>query len=523
MRYFATPNLERREAEIIPQQFGKVYAPAGPVSIGASSILERKGTDFVILRGELLAIHPDSGAWAFLTPEEAKLLSMIDRTPYGQLDGSWPGLEPFIASLWRRGLISINGYRAVDEAMFEDSPNFHEGHLIELLLTEKCNLACGYCLAGANPNMPTMTPEIARRTVDLAFGMSEARVLGFEFSGGEPFLKFGLMRQLVAYIQSHPLRNGRRVFLSVQSNGTLLTAERVQWLKDNQVSIGISLDGQPWSQNVSRPMLNGTQSFQQLLRGIDLLQRAQVPFGALVVLNRSNVGSVHELIDFCLDNDITSFKLNPVSFLGTAQQNWDNVGLTQEEVVEYFIQLIALIGNRGYPLMEANVYTMLQFLTSKQRTTRCLRSHCGAGDTFQAISAAGDIYPCGRSTQTPALKLGNVLDVALASLSAPARHNPYIEEIRSRRPSNLEGCPDCEYRQFCQAGCSAQAFEKYGTVRHHTPECHFFKTLYPHLMYELSFSPAMFKVFERIGYFGKDGVLIHDEYGSATRTSVAVA
>jgi radical SAM protein with 4Fe4S-binding SPASM domain len=269
-------------------------------------------------------------------------------------------------------------------------------------------------------------------------------------------------------------------------------------------------------------MLNGGQSFQQLLRGIDLLQRADVPFGALVVLNRSNVGSVHELIDFCLDNDIRSFKLNPVSFLGTAQQNWNNVGLTQEEIVAYFIQLIALIGDRGYPLMEANVRTMLQFLTSKQRTTRCLRTHCGAGDTFQAISAAGDIYPCGRSTQTPALKLGNVLDVALNSLSAPARHNPYIEEIRNRRPTNLDECTICEYRQFCQAGCSAQAFEKYGTVRHRTPECHFFKSLYPHLMYELSFRREMFKVFERNGYLGREGVLIHDEFGIAAHSSARV-
>src|SRR5271156_1604306 len=100
MRYFATPNLERREAELIPQQFGKVYAPAGPVTFGANSILERKGTDLVSLRGEVLAIHPDSGGWAFLTSEEAKLLSTIDRTPYGRLDGAWPGLEPFVASLW---------------------------------------------------------------------------------------------------------------------------------------------------------------------------------------------------------------------------------------------------------------------------------------------------------------------------------------------------------------------------------------------------------------------------------------
>src|SRR5262249_36996579 len=162
---------------------------------------------------------------------------------------------------------------------------------------------------------PSMTSVVARRAVDLAFQMNEARAIGFEFSGGEPFLKFEMMRDLVEYINTHPRRNERKVYISVQTNCTLLTTERVLWLKQNNIQVGISLDGVPESQNQSRPQLNGKESFSKLLVGIDLLQRMNVPFGALVVLNRSNVGSVERLTDFLLDNSIYSFKLNPVVYL----------------------------------------------------------------------------------------------------------------------------------------------------------------------------------------------------------------
>jgi radical SAM protein with 4Fe4S-binding SPASM domain len=527
MRYFADRDREKREAALIPHSFGKTYEPFAEVELTATSVIDNTGASRVSLDGETLVIEPDLGGWAFLTPGELGLFSRFSHAPLDALlvgDPAGAGRLPaFIAHLYRRGLVSIDGKRAIDPTIFRDSANFQETHLVEILLTEKCNLACGYCLAGANPHMPAMSSETARRVVDLAFGMEEAGGIGFEFSGGEPFIKFPLMRDLVDYIRGHPKRGKRPVYFTVQTNGTLLNDERVRWLRDNQVQVGVSLDGKPDSQNTSRPQVNGGESFSRLIGGIDLLQRYKIPFGALVVLNRSNVGSVHDLVDFLLDNGIGAFKLNPVAFLGTARENWDGFGLGPQEVLSYFITLIDLVAKKGHPLIEANVRTMLDFIVSKQRKTRCMRTHCGAGDTFQAISAAGDIYPCGRSTQTPAFKLGNVMEPGFSSLSEPARANPYTSQIRERRPAQLEGCVVCEYRQFCQAGCSAQAFERYGTVRHRTPECEFYKTLYPHLMRMLSFDVHSFKNFCRTGYFGNGATLFNDDYSAVGNASVAGA
>jgi uncharacterized protein len=506
MRYLSVPEREAFESRALPLEFGKRYEPLGSVGLRPDVRLTRPGVEIVELDGEDLAIAPETASWAFLNSPELRSFQRLDGATPGELEDSWPrsrkALYAFLARLFRRGLIAIDGRDCVDPTIFRDSPNVREGHLVELLVTERCNLGCTYCLAGTHARMPRMTPDVARKTVDLAFAMREAPAISFEFSGGEPFLEFPLMRELVEYIHTHPDRRGRRAYLNVQTNCTLLDEERVEWLRENEVRVGVSLDGDPESHNVSRPSLGGGESFSRLVEGLDLLQRHGVPFGALVVLNRSNVGSAQRLADFLLENGIYSFKLNPVAYLGTARGNWDHVGLAQEEVVAYFQELVELVAVDGYPLLEDNLRTMCGYLVSKQRGTRCLRTHCGAGDTFQAIAASGDVYPCGRATQSPGLRLGNVLEDGMTSLSAPARFSRVIAEIRERRPSGLDGCPTCHYRQMCQAGCSAQAFERYGTVRHRTPECHFYKTMYPYLMRRLTFDTEAVATFSALGYFG---------------------
>jgi radical SAM protein with 4Fe4S-binding SPASM domain len=517
MKYFCRPSREAAEASYIPPAFGKTYEPFGTVSIGPDSVIGTDGVDLVELGGEWLAIHPETASWAFLSRGELDAFSRLNRVRFGDVERLWPSsaalpMHAFAAHLYRRGLVTIDGCTAVDEGMFAESGNYNEGHLVELLLTERCNLACPYCLAGASKSMPSMDWEIARKSVDLAFAMREADTLAFEFAGGEPFLQFPLMKRLASYIHQHPERHGRTVFLSIQTNATLLTAERVEWLKENDIRVGISVDGDPDSQNGGRPQVNGRESFSLLMRGIELLKQHEVPFGALVVLNRHNAHSPDRLIEFLLANRIHGFRLNPVAYIGDARKNWLDVGLTQEEIVGYFKALMSAIATRGHMLLEDNIRSMCDFLTSKQRRTRCMRSACGAGDTFQAVAANGDIYPCGRATQSPGLKLGNINDPAVGSLSAPARHHPQIVQIRGRRPENLEGCPTCSYRQLCQAGCSAQAFERYGTVRHRTPECTFYKTLYPHLMRWLSFDGPAFDHLNASSYFGFEGQRIDFDF-----------
>lgn len=529
MHYFSRPSREAAEGIFLAQNFGKHYEPFGYLALGRDVRLDTAGVELLEVEGKSLAIHAESASWAFLSEAESNIYRTLHGKPFGWLLDRWPydaAAQPidFIAHLYRRGLVALNGQSAVDHRMFADGPNYDEGHLVELLITEKCNLACPYCLAGANQSMPGMDRDIGRRTIDLAFSMNETDTLAFEFAGGEPFLKYPLMRELVEYIQQHPQRRDRRLFLSIQTNATLLDEDRVQWVKDNDIRLGISVDGGMQAQNLSRPQVNGKESFSKLMLGVELLHKFQVSFGALVVLNRANIGSAPALAGFLMDAGIHGFRLNPVAYLGDARKNWEQVGISQEQIVGFFHELMAHIVDRRLLLLEDNVRSMLDFLTSKQRRTRCMRSKCGAGDSFQAVAANGDIYPCGRATQSPGLKLGNIFDPDIASLSSPAKRHPVIAQLRSRVPSDFNECLVCPYRQLCQSGCAAQAWEKYGTVRHRTPECTFYKTMYPYLMRWLSFDEAAFAHLDSCAYFNHEGLRFEREFvGTQVSTAFAEA
>jgi MoaA/NifB/PqqE/SkfB family radical SAM enzyme len=76
---------------------------------------------------------------------------------------------------------------------------------VGLLLTERCDAACRHCWFTSSPDRETsMTLEQAKRYVDEAAANGARWV---SFTGGEPFLVYGLLRGLTAYASSRGLLN----------------------------------------------------------------------------------------------------------------------------------------------------------------------------------------------------------------------------------------------------------------------------------------------------------------------------
>jgi uncharacterized protein len=65
---------------------------------------------------------------------------------------------------------------------------------------------------------------------------------------------------------------------SLQTNGTLLTAEWCDFLKKNNFMVGISLDGPKEIRNRYRRDRKGNGSFGQFMGGLGLLQKHKVQY-----------------------------------------------------------------------------------------------------------------------------------------------------------------------------------------------------------------------------------------------------
>lgn len=118
---------------------------------------------------------------------------------------------------------------------------------ITLQVTQQCNLRCKYCTySGSYHNRihadKNMSKELAFKGVDYIVeqaAMSPSIFIGFY--GGEPLLRFDLIRDVVEYTKQKI--GGKVLKFHMTTNGTLLTEDIIRFLVDNDFKLMISLDG----------------------------------------------------------------------------------------------------------------------------------------------------------------------------------------------------------------------------------------------------------------------------------------
>jgi uncharacterized protein len=128
---------------------------------------------------------------------------------------------------------------------------------IDLDVTDGCNLGCPYCFKNLDkPN--SMTLETAKTAFEwLLLASKGAPQVHVNFMGGEPTLRFAMMKDFVAWARPRAKAAGKSVYFSFTSNMTLWADEIRQWVDQNGIGVLMSIDGTPDVQDMSRPGKGG--------------------------------------------------------------------------------------------------------------------------------------------------------------------------------------------------------------------------------------------------------------------------
>ena len=100
-----------------------------------------------------------------------------------------------------------------------------------------------------------MSFETAKMIVDKEMKMNDGYTsVIFELFGGEPFLAFKVVKQIVEYLEETYSDGERKFFCYLTTNGTLVKAEQKEWLLKHQktVGCGLSLDGPQKLHDINR-------------------------------------------------------------------------------------------------------------------------------------------------------------------------------------------------------------------------------------------------------------------------------
>ena len=333
-----------------------------------------------------------------------------------------------------------------------------------LMLTYSCNLACRYCYedreegcvppADGKPAPREMSRESIRENVRFLLDQSgENRKVSIVLFGGEPLLRFPLLRAAVGDARAMASARGKEVSFSLTTNGTLVTREIAGFLRESGVSVCVSIDGPREVHDVNRPYASGRGSYDDVERGIEYLMenRSGVPLAARVTLGRGAV-DVRKTFDH-----LRGLGFDEVGFAPASAAEGSDAALPGEEldlVLDGFRDLAAGyaadVRERRMPAFG----NMTQILAMIHRGDP-MPYPCGAGIGMLAAEPSGAFYPCHRLCG-----VGDPMGDPTRGIAPDARAR--FLDGAARRCESV--CDACWAKNFCAGGCYHDAYVRQGDL-----------------------------------------------------------
>ncbi len=321
------------------------------------------------------------------------------------------------------------------ESIFKPSSVGPRAHWITLFLTTRCNLACDYCY-NEGIEQKDLSFEKAKKIVDWFLEQSFEEEKGISFFGGEPLLKFDLMKKIVAYAKSRD----PEIKFSITTNGTLISEEHVQFFNKNFKYFVLSLDGPREVHDTHRKFKDGSGSFDSI--DFAVLKKIKGLAIAAVVTPKT----VHRLYDTLMFQRKLKeeYDLLDYGFRFAYELDWK-----EEDIEEYRSQLKALadyyVENYKKQGPKFSLPNFDEFLGAIAVGENMPKYYCDAGRAKFAVSPTGELYSCHRFYSGRLHCLGNVLkSVDIAPLE---KNNYFITEFEGK-------CVNCKAKCLCSR-CAA--------------------------------------------------------------------
>jgi uncharacterized protein len=332
--------------------------------------------------------------------------------------------------------------------------------------------------AAANPMADDLLEDFIRQYIT----GQDVDSIEFTWHGGEPTLLGLDFYRKVAKLQKKHAK-GKHIQNDLQTNGLLLNDEWCEFLKENSFLIGLSIDGPKHLHDRFRVTRSGAATFDQVYQAARLLQKHELRFNTLTVINAVNARYPKEVYEF-LTKDLGSRFLQwlpcvePKDFRMVAPGWWDSNLMpvmgsaaarpgNPDSVVtdwtvdpddwgEFLCQTFDLWFTNDLGKVFVNLFESLvgqwmqkppQICTMAEVCGRCL-----------AIEKDGTVYSCDHFVY-PEYKLGNLQDAnrTLAEMVYSPQQRKFGCD---KRDTLTDYCRQCSYRFACNGDCPKNRFIK---------------------------------------------------------------
>lgn len=161
-------------------------------------------------------------------------------------------------------------------------------------VTKECNCDCHYCYE--DDKTSTYTWEEIKTLIDRIVQNRTSNEFGIEFLGGEPMLRWDLVKKSYEYLESIPEISVQDYVIT--TNGTIMTLEIADYLsKNKKLLFAASLDGHPWANQLRVFKDSRKNTHDAVIKNIKFLQKHNVPVSVHMVTHPYNVAYLAESIE----------------------------------------------------------------------------------------------------------------------------------------------------------------------------------------------------------------------------------
>lgn len=340
------------------------------------------------------------------------------------------------------------------KAFLLDGPSLHI-----FVVTLRCDHSCHYCQvsrASLRASGFDMSLADAEQALDRVFE-SPAPAVTIEFQGGEPALRFDLVRQIVTSAEARNVAAGKTLRFSMVSTVHHLSDDDLAFCAAHEIQLSTSLDGPQALHDAQRPN-PGRDAWARTIAG---LGRARAALGhgavsALPTLTRAALADPEGLVATYRELGFQSIFLRPVSPYGFARKTRKILGYPMSAFTAFYARALDHILDlnlQGIAFEEVYAGIALRHIwTPFHSGYMDLRSPAGAGLGVLVYNYDGQVYPSDEArmaaeTGDKRFALGRV-DHALDTLLA----SPAMAWLRTGAVAEeLPGCATCAFVPYCGA------------------------------------------------------------------------
>jgi len=340
--------------------------------------------------------------------------------------------------------------------------------------TERCNLNCTYCYlpdkqrsGGQHMSEDRLIGALGKLRDYFRSVMPEGRTPRAIFHGAEPLMnKAAVFAAIEAF--------GDDFAFGIQTNGTLLDREAVDFLTSRNVSIGLSLDGPVAGvTDATRLTWGGKSVHDKVLQAMDAL-RGYGSWSVITTCTTENLAHLTRMVELFHAHEVPTCMLNTLRCTLPGARGVKPADADMGKALFAALDRThALYRATGRKLVVANFANiLLAILAPTARRLMCDISPCGGGRAFFALAADGSLYPCSEFIGLPRFNGGNLFDEGgvNAALASGA-----FRTVTARDVDTFAPCDDCAIRHFCGSPCPAEAHEMNGGMDRIGAFCEFYK------------------------------------------------